>query len=151
MHTFPPHILKHDLPFNVTIAVAPRGLRDCGCTTRKGTQARSPKANTNPKPSCTMSIGVSTASCNITYSTFKWNIIQYCRNVMNSFRAQWYIRIVPPQIKLASSSEITLLPLLFSVDCSCGPSSSHLIPQSIRHVEQLEAVDQYHGQGGRVP
>lgn len=87
IHTAPPHTLKLDLPFNVTIAVAPRGLRDCGCTTRKaacmpyvkGTQARSPKANINPKPSCTMSMVVSTASCNITerasvkkiYSTVK--------------------------------------------------------------------------------
>lgn len=59
------------LPFRRIIPVAPRVLSDCGCTTRnmawrpyvKGTQARSPNANINPNPSCTMSIVVSTASC----------------------------------------------------------------------------------------
>lgn len=58
------------------MTAAPSELRTCGCTTRKaawrpyvkGTQARSPKTSMKPKPSCTMSIVVRTASC---YNTKK--------------------------------------------------------------------------------
>lgn len=59
------------LPLSAIISAAPRELRVCGCTTRKaacrlyvkGTQARSPKTSMKPKPSCTMSMVVRTASC----------------------------------------------------------------------------------------
>lgn len=61
------------LPFSVIIAAALRRLRCCGCMTRNiacrlyvnGTQARSPKASMKPKPSCTMSMVVRTASCQL--------------------------------------------------------------------------------------
>lgn len=66
------HLLA--LPLSAVIAAAPRELRVCGCTTRKaacrlyvkGTQARSPNTSMKPKPSCTMSMVVRTASCSNT-------------------------------------------------------------------------------------
>lgn len=62
------------LPLSAIMKAAPRELRVCGCTTRKaacrlyvkGTQARSPNTSMKPKPSCTMSMVVRTASCSNT-------------------------------------------------------------------------------------
>lgn len=119
------------LPFKRIIPAAPRVLSDCGCTTRnmawrpyvKGTQARSPNANMNPNPSCTMSIVVSTASCR---HKEKYNVVHVGLN----FLSPLWMNFLSFQTRLVFS---------------------YFIPQCICHIEELETVDKQHGKWWRVP
>lgn len=134
------------LPLRAIINVAPRVLRVCGCTTRKaacrlyvkGTQARSPKTSMNPKPSCTMSMVVRTASCFKTMvHKIKWKVGGWTplrKSIININRTK--MRIHGRHLDLQWSAEC--VSLLYP----------HLIPQGVCHIQQLETVDEDHGEWG---